>query len=373
MISKPADTFPPSAHAARVAVRRPTVHDHAYDSLAPDRACELIGWNKRVLVLGSLSLGLVHGLHAQNCRISTSECEPSETGHHHETQVDPLGEPNLLKGVPLRERFDVVLVSDGIISRTSAETLLRGIPPLLERDGFVLAEMRTAPLPHGGLARVGEGTASSASRRMAAPPVEALNRGSMVSLFEKAGYAVSQIEPDAGVRGSARLRVDMPEMQTTLSHERTSERGVGPHRILIVAHPVPGDELEWVKPLIRKAAEEKKAALDEAEILRAEVRSLALRLTRAEDRLARSVQRERETRQQFLKAHEHLATGDIEFRSITRLLIREREETEMRLRKIIDEVAAHRDELESRLLRLRRSPLGRLYGFAQSLVARIRN
>jgi hypothetical protein len=371
-MSKPVASHLPHADAARTPARPRLAVYGPDDSGRFDRVCALIGSNRRVVICGPLSHVLERELRLRQCEVahagSTSALlERALSGD----SSSPGGKPHALERSctsARNERLDVLLLADPLARMGETTGLLQAIAPWFRSGGFVVADIAANVSPPVRLAAI-EGH-SYAFESKAERPV---SRETIVRLFEDAGYAMSHIQVDEEPDSIASTFPRESELSgDDLRGDLVSTAECSGQRILCVAHPLSGPELEWVRSVLRKAAEEKGAAVDEARELRAQVSVLTHRLTQLEQRVTQSVHRERETRQRLLKAHEHLAIGDAEFRSITRLLIAEREESEARLNKIIDEVATHRDKLEQRLCRLRRTLPGRVYTLCQSVMARIR-
>jgi hypothetical protein len=114
-------------------------------------------------------------------------------------------------------------------------------------------------------------------------------------------------------------------------------------------------------PHLDALTRERDAAVREAAELRRFMATLEGRVQVLTERATRAELREKQTRAQLLLTHDQIARNDAEFRSITQILIGQRVDSEQRLHRIIQDVAAHRDELETRLLRLSQSPPARLY------------
>ncbi len=321
-----------------------------------------VGTDREVLLIGPHSARFACRLADRGCRVEVVGSEPSEVGgllpFCSRATAEDLGSADLGREIG-GGRFDVVVVAELLDVGKQPGRLLLAIRDLLVPGGFVVAS-QTIDLWRD----VPDSTPAGLD---AARP----SRGSILGVFEDAGFAVNQFRPMT-LPG----RVPGPEAIGQGSADPKSiDDVVWVERSLLVAHPIRNLGTGSNEPGIRALIGQKDEACRKSSVLARELRAATVRVDAIASLLALSVEREDELQYQLLQAHEQVARGDDELEAMARRLIHaerrihELESDSERLEGIIRDVAAHRDDLEARLLGFRRSLPGKLFRMSRALLS----
>jgi Methyltransferase domain len=301
-----------------------------------------VGTDRDVLLIGPDAIRFAGGLSDRRCRVAMAGCEsaPAVAGN--------LDELDLAREIGDRQ-FDVVLATELLDCVSQPVALLDEVRKWLSPGGCVVA---TQSEPSGRINDV-------AARRRPA------GRGSLLSLFEGSGFAVTRYQ-----------QVSLPDLDPSTAEGTPGAcppLPFGPwvDRSLLVALPVEGLDREWRHPIHRALVEDRNNAARQASDLTRELRSTSARVNSLTDHLTRSLRREEELRGLLRLAQERFEQDDQELRSLAqkfqedlRRLQEDIQHRQNHLWKIQDDLriqVERGDALEARLIRFRRSLPGRLF------------
>jgi SAM-dependent methyltransferase len=338
-----------------------------------DRLLELIGSPGSALVLGAATGIVPRELKRRGCRVVVAGCDLKDQ-RELRTYCERLI-PGDLESLDLeqavgRATIDAVVAPDALACVRNPERVLATAKDLLTPGGALTAAVPN--VAHGSvrLALLEGRFPSGADGLIDRSHLRFFTRDSLFTLFSGAGLAITHFE----ARDLAFTDGDAPDDAYRLPKDALTRLARDPdaraHRFLVVARPLPTPELDWIQPLLRAAHDRNEGATREVASLKQAMRVMSSQLRALSDRVAKLTRQEQETRAQLLRAHDHLASQDEQFRRTARDLIAAREAVEAHLGRALREVTAERNAFEGRLIQIGRSIPGRAYRLARSVFTR---
>jgi hypothetical protein len=285
------------------------------------RVARLVGEGKRVRVFGGEREALGRTLEAQGCTVRVG---------------------TTVGGGP----FDAVVLDDLLGRIDDPQASLGTLREQLGQESALIITLR-------GIAAVGDRLAIIDDGPLGADSGVLFTEAGVVGLLEASQYAVGRLE-----------RVEPPTNQ---------HAGVPVHDWLIVAYPLPLPGLDFIQRRMRALAQEAEEARRDASALRHEAVLAAERIALYVGHEQCTAARISELRRRLLEAHDQLVRRDDELRQICGDAIYQRHDLlieRVTLLKERDALLSRLQGAESRLNRLRASPLGRAYRAVRKLFPR---
>jgi hypothetical protein len=296
----------------------------------------VIGEGKRVRIFGQQPDALCRRLEAQGCRPlagTARDLDRAEGGRS--SAAGPDGGP-----------FDAIVVADLLGRIDDPQTVLRALKDQLSPEGSLILTLC-------GIAAVGDRLAKIDDGPLGMDSGVLFSEAGLVGLVEESQFAVGHIE---------------------LVEPATDRPGTGAaHDWLIVAYPLPLPGLDFIQRRVQLLARDAHDARREAEELRQQAEAAAERIALYAGHEQRMAVRLGALRQQLLETHNQLACRDDELRQTFGDAIYQRHDLLIERDRLLQERAALEFRLhaaESRLDRLRSSPLGRVYSGFKKLLKR---
>jgi 2-polyprenyl-3-methyl-5-hydroxy-6-metoxy-1,4-benzoquinol methylase len=347
------------------------------------KVIHLVGRGKRVLELGCGAGEMSQALRDNGCQVVGVEIDPAlaerAVAHCESVLTADLDRLNLEAELG-ENRFDVIVAAEVLEYLKDPWDLLRALKNYLRPGGCFVASLpnvahgsvRLAPLG-GRLPYRNHGQPNGTRLRF-------FTHESLVCLFEEAGYAVGHLErlelPVDAADPSGRVPANLLQRLADDPDARTAQ-------FVVVAYPLPCEGVEWLQRQVRELAQQRQAAVAEAEELRRRLaeqeRAAACQLEELRRGRAEAVsRREADLRADLLDVHDQLVRRDDEFhRAVAELtahrdrLLSERAALAADRDRITAErdwlaadraaIIAHRDGLEARVARFRRTLPGLVY------------
>ena len=224
----------------------------------------LVGGNKRVLELGCSTGYMSRIFRDRGCQVVAVEIDPEAAGRAaafcERVVVGDLDRLDLSAELG-EDRFDVVVAADVLEHLRDPLALLRQVKRHLKPDGFLVASIPN--IAHGSV-RLGllAGLFPNDNRvgLLDRTHLRFFTRQTMEELLDAAGFAIGRlvrqekvIIPDEVPYDPAQVP---PELLASLSHDPEAMT----YQFVVVAYPLPRDELERVRALLKAAAVAREAA-----------------------------------------------------------------------------------------------------------------
>lgn len=312
----------------------------------------LVGEGKRVLTIGGES-ALLQGLREQSCEVTriAAGLDSGTVGKLDEAALHELMD---------KETFDVVVAVNVLEHMHNPLAVLESVKKCLRPEGRLIAAVSNVAHGNVRLALLAGRFPFGAKGAFADVPLRFFSYESLIELLETAQFALGvleRVEEDICVPEGASGTVPA-ELVTAVS--QTPEARTS--RFIVLAHPLPRIELNWLQSRFRGLAEQYAAAKQELEGLRQDFDAVNDHVRLLIELQEAANGREKELCAKIEVLHEEVAGRDEEYRSDIRKYAHElkrAKEDEGLLRLHIQEL---RNSLPRRLYGRLRNSLARLCG-----------
>lgn len=268
----------------------------------PSKLLQLVGEDKRVLIVGQVNEEIVQCLERQKCEVVVM----TEATHTTDALLETF--QNLPHGGE-NDGYDVVVFQHTFEHTLDPHGFLRIARRHIRATGCVIA--RVANVAHGnvrlalmaGRFPFGDGDSS---------PIRFYTYDSLIALFEKAGYAIGAVEREEEEFAEPSdlppdIAADLHESVAAASESLTAH-------FVLAALPLPSPRFGWLLSRMRILTESVDSSRKDAAIAREDLAAVNAHVRLLIDQQHLSVRREKEFQTKLLAAHERMLTLDEEFR-----------------------------------------------------------